>query len=106
MDSGAPKIVDRSNFQAELDALRIREKAYTREGDAIAAARRRLSMVEVDLLAKPVWRRREISRRSFPCARLCAVRIFRFCRRLMICAAFCISGKLGQTVGVTVRSPC
>jgi predicted dithiol-disulfide oxidoreductase (DUF899 family) len=44
----APKVVDRSTFQAELDALRVREKAYTREGDAIAAARRRLPMVEVD----------------------------------------------------------
>ena len=45
---GAPKIVDRSMFQAELDALRVREKAHTKEGDAIAAARRRLPMVEVD----------------------------------------------------------
>jgi predicted dithiol-disulfide oxidoreductase (DUF899 family) len=45
---GAPKIVDRSNFQAELDTLRIREKAHTREGDAIAASRRQLPMVEVD----------------------------------------------------------
>jgi predicted dithiol-disulfide oxidoreductase (DUF899 family) len=45
---GAPKIVDRSTFQAELDALRVREKAHTREGDAIASARRRLPMVEVD----------------------------------------------------------
>jgi predicted dithiol-disulfide oxidoreductase (DUF899 family) len=45
---GAPQIVDRSTFQAELDALRVREKAHTREGDAIAAARRRLPMVEVD----------------------------------------------------------
>jgi len=44
----APKVVDRSTFQAELDALRVREKAHTREGDAIAAARRRLPMVEVD----------------------------------------------------------
>jgi len=35
---GAPKIVDRSTFQAELDALRVREKAHTRAGDAIAAA--------------------------------------------------------------------
>ena len=33
-DLGAPKIVDRSTFQAELDALRVREKAHTREGDA------------------------------------------------------------------------
>jgi predicted dithiol-disulfide oxidoreductase (DUF899 family) len=45
---GAPRIVDRTTFQAELDALRVREKAHTREGDAIAAARRRLPMVEVD----------------------------------------------------------
>jgi predicted dithiol-disulfide oxidoreductase (DUF899 family) len=44
----APSVVDRSIFQAELDALRAREKAHTREGDAIAAARRRLPMVEVD----------------------------------------------------------
>jgi predicted dithiol-disulfide oxidoreductase (DUF899 family) len=43
-----PAMVDRSIFQAELDALRVREKAHTREGDAIAAARRRLPMVEVD----------------------------------------------------------
>ena len=45
---GTPTIVDRSTFQAELDALRVREKVHTWEGDAIAAARRRLPMVEVD----------------------------------------------------------
>jgi predicted dithiol-disulfide oxidoreductase (DUF899 family) len=45
---GAPNVVARSIFQAELDALRVREKAHTREGDAIAAARRRLPMVEVN----------------------------------------------------------
>ena len=45
---GAPKIINRSTFRAELDALRVQEKAHTREGDAIAAARRRLPMVEVD----------------------------------------------------------
>jgi len=43
-----PKVVDRATFQTELDALRIREKAHTHEGDAMAAARRRLPMVEVD----------------------------------------------------------
>jgi predicted dithiol-disulfide oxidoreductase (DUF899 family) len=43
-----PAAVDRATFQAELDKLRVREKAHTREGDAIAAARRRLPMVEVD----------------------------------------------------------
>jgi predicted dithiol-disulfide oxidoreductase (DUF899 family) len=44
----APPIVDRATFDAQLDALRVREKAHTHEGDAIAAARRRLPMVEVD----------------------------------------------------------
>jgi hypothetical protein len=43
-----PAAVDRATFQADLDRLRVREKAHTREGDAIAAARRRLPMVEID----------------------------------------------------------
>jgi hypothetical protein len=43
-----PAVVDRDTFNAQVDALRVREKAHTREGDAIAAARRRLPMVEVD----------------------------------------------------------
>jgi predicted dithiol-disulfide oxidoreductase (DUF899 family) len=43
-----PPVVDRATWQAELDALRVREKAHTRESDAIAAARRRLPMVELD----------------------------------------------------------
>ena len=43
-----PPAVDRAVFEGELDRLRGREKAHTREGDAIAAARRRLPMVEVD----------------------------------------------------------
>jgi predicted dithiol-disulfide oxidoreductase (DUF899 family) len=47
-EPAAPKIVDRAAFQAELDALRIREKAHTRAGDALAAARRRLPMVEIN----------------------------------------------------------
>jgi predicted dithiol-disulfide oxidoreductase (DUF899 family) len=42
-----PPMVDRATFQAQLDELRVREKAHTREGDAIGAARRRLPMVEV-----------------------------------------------------------
>ena len=45
---GAPQVVDRSTFEAALGGLRIREKAHTHEGDAIAAARRRLPMVEID----------------------------------------------------------
>jgi predicted dithiol-disulfide oxidoreductase (DUF899 family) len=43
-----PAVVERDDFQAQVDELRVREKAHTREGDAIAAARRRLPMVEVD----------------------------------------------------------
>ena len=49
LDTAAlPAVVDRATFQAELDRLRVREKAHTHEGDAIAAARRRLPIVEVD----------------------------------------------------------
>src|SRR5882672_10825265 len=47
-DAAIPKVADRNAFQAELDELRAKEKAHIREGDAIAAARRRLPMVEVD----------------------------------------------------------
>ena len=43
-----PRIVDRGTWQAHVAELRTREKAHTRAGDAIAAARRRLPMVEVD----------------------------------------------------------
>ena len=42
-----PPVVDADTWQRELDALRIREKAATRELDAIAAQRRRLPMVEM-----------------------------------------------------------
>jgi predicted dithiol-disulfide oxidoreductase (DUF899 family) len=45
---GLPAAVDRAAFEAELGRLRVREKAHTREGDAIAAARRRLPMAGVD----------------------------------------------------------
>jgi predicted dithiol-disulfide oxidoreductase (DUF899 family) len=44
----APTVADRATFETELNRLRVREKAHTRDGDAIAAARRRLPMVEVD----------------------------------------------------------
>jgi predicted dithiol-disulfide oxidoreductase (DUF899 family) len=47
-DAALPAVVDRGAWQTEIDALREREKAHTREGDAIAAARRRLPMVEMD----------------------------------------------------------
>jgi predicted dithiol-disulfide oxidoreductase (DUF899 family) len=43
-----PAVTDRARWQAQLDELIVREKAHTREGDAIAAARRRLPMTEVD----------------------------------------------------------
>ncbi len=46
--AATPVVVDRATFQAQLDAVRVREKAHTNEGSAIAAARRRLPMVEVD----------------------------------------------------------
>ena len=45
--SALPPVVDRPTWQAALDDLRKREKAATRELDAIAAQRRRLPMVEL-----------------------------------------------------------
>ncbi|MEJ8280857.1 DUF899 domain-containing protein [Pseudonocardia spirodelae] len=42
-----PPVVDPATWETELAALRVREKAATRELDAIAAARRRLPMVEM-----------------------------------------------------------
>jgi Bacterial protein of unknown function (DUF899) len=43
-----PPVVDRDTWTAQVNELRVRETAHTREGDAIAATRRRLPMVEVD----------------------------------------------------------
>ena len=45
---GRPPVVDLAAWQRARDELLVREKAHTREGDAIAAARRRLPMVEFD----------------------------------------------------------
>ena len=45
---GKPPVVDLATWQAAREELLVREKAHTHEGDAIAAARRRLPMVEVD----------------------------------------------------------
>lgn len=42
-----PPVVDADTWRRELDQLRVREKAATRELDAIAAQRRRLPMVEL-----------------------------------------------------------
>lgn len=52
--TGRPPIVDLDTWQAARDELLVREKAHTREGDAIAAARRRLPMVEFDGTVKVV----------------------------------------------------
>lgn len=43
-----PQVADRTAWQARIDELRVKEKAHTRAGDALAAERRRLPMVEVD----------------------------------------------------------
>jgi predicted dithiol-disulfide oxidoreductase (DUF899 family) len=42
-----PAVVDRETWRRERELVLAREKAHTREGDAIAAARRRLPMTEV-----------------------------------------------------------
>jgi predicted dithiol-disulfide oxidoreductase (DUF899 family) len=46
-NNALPPIVDRATWEAALADLRVREKAATRELDAIAAQRRRLPMVEL-----------------------------------------------------------
>jgi predicted dithiol-disulfide oxidoreductase (DUF899 family) len=51
---GRPPVVDQAAWQAARDELLIREKAHTREGDAIAAARRRLPMYEIDATVQVV----------------------------------------------------
>ena len=43
-----PRVTDRATWQARIDELRGKEKAHTRVGDALAAERRRLPMVELD----------------------------------------------------------
>ncbi len=47
MSSALPPVVDPETWRRELEDLRTREKAATRELDAIAAQRRRLPMVEL-----------------------------------------------------------
>lgn len=45
---GRPAVVDLAAWQVARDKLLVREKAHTRQGDALAAERRRLPMVEFD----------------------------------------------------------
>ncbi len=56
-----PPIVDHGTWQEQVAAFLKREKAHTREGDAIAAARRRLPMVEVDPSAPLIGARGKIT---------------------------------------------
>jgi predicted dithiol-disulfide oxidoreductase (DUF899 family) len=55
-EAALPRVVDRATWQAARDALLAKEKAHTRAGDAIAAARRRLPMVEVVATTRLVGR--------------------------------------------------
>lgn len=47
MDRAMPPVVDQQIWEQELERLRTREKAVTRELDAVAAQRRRLPMVKM-----------------------------------------------------------
>jgi predicted dithiol-disulfide oxidoreductase (DUF899 family) len=47
MTTALPPVVDHDTWKQQLDELRVREKAATRELDAIAAQRRRLPMVKM-----------------------------------------------------------
>lgn len=53
-EQSRPPVVDMATWQAARAELLVREKAHTREGDAIAAARRALPMVEFDGTAEVV----------------------------------------------------
>jgi predicted dithiol-disulfide oxidoreductase (DUF899 family) len=46
--SATPEIVERDTWQRQRAELLVREKQHTRAGDALAAARRRLPMTEID----------------------------------------------------------
>src|SRR6476661_390546 len=59
--SALPPIVERGAWEAQVAELLKREKAHTREGDAIAAARRRLPMVEVDASTPLIGARGEVT---------------------------------------------
>jgi predicted dithiol-disulfide oxidoreductase (DUF899 family) len=52
--TGRPPVVDMATWQAVRDEFLLREKAHTHEGDALAAARRRLPMAEFDGTVKVV----------------------------------------------------
>jgi predicted dithiol-disulfide oxidoreductase (DUF899 family) len=45
--SALPSVSSRDEYEAARTRLLAREKAHTREGDAIAAERRRLPMIEI-----------------------------------------------------------
>src|SRR3982751_184672 len=47
-ESKAPKIVTRDEWERALAELLVREKAHTRAGDELAAARRRLPMTRME----------------------------------------------------------
>src|SRR3954451_9687767 len=70
-----PAAVDWGAFEAELDRPRVREKAHTREGDAISTARRRLPMVEVDASTELIG----------PCGPLTLLDAFEGRRQLIAC---------------------
>src|SRR5215213_10195793 len=51
-DRPVPQVADQATWQARIDELRVKEKAHTGAGDALAAERRRLPMVEIDPTTK------------------------------------------------------
>ncbi len=51
--SALPPVTSRGEYEAARARLLVREKAHAREGDAIAAERRRLPMIEVPASVQP-----------------------------------------------------
>jgi hypothetical protein len=52
--SALPPVTSRDEYEAARARLLAREKAHTREGDAIAAERRRLPMIEIPASAPKI----------------------------------------------------
>ena len=58
--SAMPPVTSRDEYEAARASLLVGEKAHTREGDAIAAERRRLPMIEIPASATVVGAKGEV----------------------------------------------
>ena len=62
--SALPPVTSRDEYEAARARLLVKEKAHTRAGDAIAAERRRLPMIEIPATVTVVGKEGEIPFRT------------------------------------------